>query len=137
MDMTDESLFKPKLPLPLEKAIQLRKDFGDKAIDVVREMYNFGSANNLREELMYLNSVEGELSFFDLNVFVRRMEKLGITVTFSLNSPWVYLDSVNNKKVKERKLANHGYTIGFRNKYFKFVDERGLFELIRRYCNEK
>lgn len=131
--MKKENPFKPVLPSPQEKAKQLKKDFGDRAIDVVREMYNFGSAHDMREELMYLNTVESELCFFDLNVFVRRMEKLGITLTFSLNSPWVYINEICGKKVKERRLANHGWTVGFRNKYFKFVDEKGLFELIRKY----
>ncbi len=125
--------FKPILSPPLEKAKQLKKEFGDKSIDVIREIYNFGSANDLREELMYLNSVEGELSFFDLNVFVRRLKKLGITIKVSANYPWIYLDSVNYIKVKELKDSEHAYVIGYRNKYFKFSDTKELFKLIRKY----
>jgi len=125
--------FKPKLPPPLEKAKRLKKQFGDKSIDVVREMYNFGSANNLREELMYLNSVEAELSYFDLNVFVARLKKLGITIKVSANFPWIYLDEICGKKVKEKKDSEHAYVIGYRNKYFKFSDTKELFKLMRKY----
>jgi len=127
------SLFKPILPPPLEKAKQLKKQFGNKSIDVVREIYNFGSANNLREELMYLNSVEAELSYFDLNVFVARLKKLNITIKVSANFPWLYLDEICGKKVKEKKGSEHGWVIGYRNKYFKFTDTKELFQLIKKY----
>ncbi len=125
--------FKPILPPPAEKAKQLKEKFGDKSIDVIREIYNFGSANNLREELMYLNSVEGELSFFDLTVFTRRLEKLGITIKVSANYPWMYIDEICGKRVKELKDSDHGWVVGYRNKYFKFSDTKKLFKLIRKY----
>lgn len=125
--------FKPILPPPVEKAKQLKKQFGDKSIDVIREIYNFGSANDLREELMYLNSVEGELAYFDLNVFTRRLEKLGITFKFSSNVPWIYVSEICGKKVKEKKDSEWGYVVGYRNKYFKFADTKELFKLIRKY----
>lgn len=125
--------FKYKMLTPLEKAKQLKEKFGDKSLDVVREIYNFGSANNLREELMYLNSVESELSFFDLNVFVARMKKLGITMKFSSSLPWVYLNEVNGKKVTEKHASEHGFCIGYKNNYFKFEYEKEMFNLIRKY----
>ena len=125
--------FKFKMLTPLEKAKQLKEKFGNKSLDVVREIYNFGSANNLREELMYLNSVESELSFFDLNVFVARMKKLGITMKFAMNSPWVYISEVNGRKVTEKHASEHGFVIGYRNNYFKFEYEKEMFNLIRKY----
>jgi len=130
--------FKPTLPSPLEKAKQLKEKFGNKAIDVVREIYNFGSANGMREELMYLNSVEAELSYFDLNVFVGRLKKLGVTIKVSGNFPWCYLSEINGKKVKEKKDSEWGWVIGYRNKYFKLTDDtKELFKLIRKYTDEK
>lgn len=128
-----ENFFKTTLPPPLEKAKQLKEKFGDKSLDVVREIYNFGSANSLREELMYLNSVESELSFFDLNVFVARMKKLGITLKFSSSIPWVYIDEICGKKVTEKYASEHGFVIGYRNQYFKFEYEKEMFNLIRKY----
>ena len=126
--------FKPILPSPLEKAKQLKEKFGDKSIDVIREIYQFGSANNMSEELMYLNSVESELSYFELNVFVGRLKKLGITINISGNFPWCYLAEINGKKVKEKKDSEYGWVIGYRNKYFKFTDDtKYLFKLIRKY----
>lgn len=125
--------FKITLPTPLEKAKQLKEKFGDKSLDVVREMYNFGSANGLREELMYLNSVESELSFFDLNVFVARMKKLGIDLKFAASYPWVYLLEINGKRVTEKHASEHGFCIGYRNNYFKFKYEKEMFKLIRKY----
>jgi hypothetical protein len=131
-----DSPFKITLPTPLEKAKQLKEKFGDKSLDVVREIYNFGSANGLREELLYLNSVESELTFFDLNVFVARMKKLEIIMKFAVNSPWVYVTEINNKKVTEQYASEHGFCIGYRNNYFKFEYEKEMFNLIRKYCNE-
>lgn len=125
--------FKITLPPPLEKAKQLKEKFGDKSLDVVREIYNFGSVNGLREELTYLNSVESQLSFFDLNVFVARMKKLGITVKFAVNSPWVYVTEICGKRVEEKYASEHGFVIGYRNQYFKFEYEKEMFNLIRKY----
>ena len=125
--------FKYVVLTPLEKAKQLKEKFGDKSLDVVREMYNFGSVNGLREELTYLNSVESQLSFFDLNVFVARMKKLGITLKFSSSIPLVYISEVNGKKVTEKYASEHGFCIGYRNKYFKFEYEKEMFKLIRKY----
>ena len=125
--------FKFKMLTPLEKAKQLKEKFGDKSIDVVREIYQYGSVNGLREELTYLNSVESELTFFDLNVFVARMKKLSITMKFSSSIPWVYLNEVNGKKVTEKHASEHGFCIGYRNHYFKFEYEKEMFKLIRKY----
>ena len=125
--------FKITLPTPLEKAKQLKEKFGDKSLDVVREIYQYGSIVGLREELMYLNSVESELTFFDLNVFVARMKKLGITMKFAVNSPWCYVTEICGKKVTEKHASEHGFCIGYRNHYFKFEYEKEMFKLIRKY----
>lgn len=132
-----ENPFKSELLPPEEKAVELKKLFGDKAIDVIKEIYKFGSANNLREELMYLNFVETEIAYFDINVFIRRMKKLGIEVKFTANLPWVYASEICGKKVKEQKDSEWGYVVGYRNKVFKFVDTKELFNLIRKYNDNR
>jgi len=48
-----------------------------------------------------------------LTTFVDRMTKLGIDVKLAGNYPWVYIDSINGKKVKEKFEGNHGFTIAF------------------------
>lgn len=42
--------------------------------------------------------------------FINRLKKIGIEVTLVRNVPWVYLDTVNGKKVKGTYLGNHGFT---------------------------
>lgn len=46
--------------------------------------------------------------------FHDRLAKIGITVTMFGNYPWVYLDTVNGKRVKGRLHGNHGFTIFFK-----------------------
>lgn len=70
-----------------------------------------------------------------LQKLVYRLDKLGIKVEFSGNYPWVYLDSVNGVRVKERFKANHGFTAMFtpvrvgEDPYFP--DLKKLFSKIR------
>ena len=42
--------------------------------------------------------------------FIRRMDKIGIDIGLVGNYPWIYLDTVNGKKVKGTFMANHGFT---------------------------
>lgn len=46
--------------------------------------------------------------------FVNRLKKIGVEVTLTGNYPWVYLDTVNGKKVQGRFEANHGFTCFWR-----------------------
>ena len=72
-----------------------------------------------------------------LNILGARLAKLEIEVEFVLNYPWVYLDSINGIKVKERHFSKHGYTIAFfpikLGEKLKFVNPAGMFKLIRKY----
>ncbi len=43
--------------------------------------------------------------------FANRLKKIGIIIELLGNFPWVYLDSVNGIKVKERYKADHGFTV--------------------------
>ena len=73
----------------------------------------------------------------NLTIFVERLKKIGIEVTMIGNYPWVYLDTVNGKKVKERFQGNHGFTIAFlpirKTQELGFTDIKEIFKIIRQY----
>ena len=74
-----------------------------------------------------------------LDVFVKRMEKLGIEVKLVGNYPWIYIDEVNGKEIEEEDYfyGNHGFTIAFLpvryGQPMEFTDIGKIFELIRNY----
>lgn len=76
-----------------------------------------------------------------LKVFIERMQKLGIEVKLSGNYPWIYIDEINGKRVKEEDyyLGNHGFTIAFSfsksksDKQMDFTDINRVIQLIRKY----
>jgi hypothetical protein len=45
--------------------------------------------------------------------FVNRLAKIGIKVELFGNYPWIYLDTVNGKKVKDKFQGDHGFTVFF------------------------
>lgn len=67
--------------------------------------------------------------------FVRRLKKIGVEVRLVGNFPWVYLDSVNGKRVREKFYGEHGFTAFFipvSNKLpVKFSDRREVFKKVR------
>ena len=73
-----------------------------------------------------------------LDVFMKRMGKLGIKIELSANYPWVYINKINGKIVKETFLGNHGFTIAFlpirEEQNTKLTDIGVIFSLIRKYC---
>lgn len=74
-----------------------------------------------------------------LTRFQNRLKKIGIDVILSANYPWIYIDTINNKRVSEKFLANHGFTVAFLStKYedkdkIKYPNLREVFKLIRTY----
>ena len=72
-----------------------------------------------------------------IKIFHDRLKKIGITVELAGNFPWIYLDKVNGKKVTERFLGNHGFTIAFyptkKDQKLKFTDIAEIFKVIRKY----
>lgn len=64
-----------------------------------------------------------------------RLKKLGIDVVFAYNAPWVYLESVNGKKVTDTFRADHGFTAfmlsGNNPTSVKFTCRRTVFNKIR------
>lgn len=45
----------------------------------------------------------------NLNIFINRLKKIGITVELIGNYPWIYLDKVNSIKVEGKFEGNHGF----------------------------
>lgn len=74
-----------------------------------------------------------------LTIFVDRMEKIGVKVELGGNFPWIYIDSINGKRVKEEDfyLGNHGFTIAFLpirpKQELEFTDIEKIFKLVRKY----
>lgn len=74
-----------------------------------------------------------------LDVFRKRMLKLGIELEMWSNYPWIYIDKVNGNKIKHEDYfhGNHGFTIGFHptkpDQEFDFTDISRIFKLIKKY----
>jgi DNA-dependent RNA polymerase auxiliary subunit epsilon len=72
-----------------------------------------------------------------IQIFKNRLNKIGIEINLTGNFPWIYLDTVNGNKVKEKFMANHGFTIAFlplkSDKQLEFTDIKEIFNIIRKY----
>lgn len=72
-----------------------------------------------------------------LTIFINRMKKLNIDIGLAKNVPWIYIDSINGKRVKETFEGEHGFTIAFIpvrvGLETQFTDEKEIFKLIREY----
>jgi len=72
-----------------------------------------------------------------LDTLVNRLRKINIDIKLISNVPWIYLDTVNENKVKEIFRAEHGFTIGFLpvriDRDFVFTDLSEIFKIIRKY----
>lgn len=75
--------------------------------------------------------------------FIERLKKIGIEVELTSNVPWVYLESVNGNKVKEKQFSDHKFTIflgpvsvetpkGIVRTY-RIVEPKNTFKIIRKY----
>jgi hypothetical protein len=75
-----------------------------------------------------------------LTVFVDRMKRIGIDIELFSNIPWIYINSINGKRVTETFEANHGFTIAFlpvrADQELAFTDITEIFKLIRKYVTE-
>jgi len=73
-----------------------------------------------------------------LTVFVNRLQKLGVDIKLLGNYPWIYIDTINGKKVTEKFEGNHGFTIAFLpvrwGQELHFTDISEIFKLLRKYC---
>lgn len=81
-----------------------------------------------RESIVQMNKIK---------VFGDRMKRLGIDITLAGNFPWIYIDTINGKRVKEKFHAEHGFTIAFlpirEEQKLEFTDIGEIFKLIRKY----
>jgi len=72
-----------------------------------------------------------------LNTFISRMKKLDIDVKLTGNYPWIYIDTINGKRVTERFLGNHGFTIAFLplkpEDKLELTDIKEIMNVIRKY----
>ena len=68
------------------------------------------------------------------------MNRIGIDIKLAGNYPWIYINSINSKRVTETFEANHGFTIAFlpikNDKEIEFTDITEIFKLIRKYVTE-
>jgi len=71
-----------------------------------------------------------------LDILIRRLKNIGIEITLNGNWPWVYIDTINGKKVTERFASDHGFVIGFLNQDFDFTYSAETFKLIRKYVGK-
>jgi len=78
--------------------------------------------------------------FNSLDAFVRRLEKIGIDIKMAGNFPWIYIDTINGKKVTEKFQGNHGFTVAFlpirHDQKMKFTDITEIFKLLRKYTRD-
>jgi len=75
-----------------------------------------------------------------IDVFIRRLNRIGIDIVVSINSPWVYLDYVNGKRVTGKYLSSYKFTLALmpvrKDGQIAFVDTKKIFGLIRKMINE-
>ena len=66
-----------------------------------------------------------------------RLSKIGVEIELGGNYPWVYLEKINGKKVKEKRHSDHYFTIGFlgiKKQSKPYLSEQNeVFKLIRKY----
>lgn len=69
----------------------------------------------------------------------RRLWRMGISVEFMMNIPWIYLTKINGDSVTEKFHSEHGFTIGYypvrAGEVVKLIETRVIFDLIRKYTN--
>ncbi len=72
-----------------------------------------------------------------ISIFYKRLKKVGIEIEMFGNYPWIYLDKVNGKKVKEKQWSDHGFTLAMSpirpGQQLEFHDIANTFKVIRRY----
>lgn len=72
-----------------------------------------------------------------LDKFYNRLKNIGIDITIAANYPWMYLNTVNGKKVTEKFKSEHGFVVGYApirmGAEFKFEDTSELFKVLRKY----
>ena len=75
----------------------------------------------------------------EIEIFVNRLNKIGIEVELVANIPWIYLNKVNGNVVQDEDYnANYGYTVAWypvrlgEEPHLDY-DLKRTFEVIRKY----
>ena len=72
-----------------------------------------------------------------ISVLVKRLAKLNITVEFTSNIPWIYLNKVNGNKVTTKLDSDYGFTAFWypikTNREIKVNSITKLFKEIRKH----
>lgn len=70
-------------------------------------------------------------------IFLKRMKKIGVELELGCNYPWIYIDTINGKRVTELFRAEHGFTLAFMpirlGQELEFTDIKEIFKLIKKY----
>lgn len=77
----------------------------------------------------------------ELEIFIRRLNRIGIKIELIGNVPWIYLHKVNGNVVKREDFynANHGYCVAWypvrsgEKVHLNWHDIKKTFKLIRKY----
>ena len=73
----------------------------------------------------------------ELDVLKRRLKKIGISISYMGNYPWIYVHEINGELVTERHASEYGFTIGYLpirfGQHLTFTDLSVIFKLIRKY----
>lgn len=72
-----------------------------------------------------------------LDIFIRRLRKIGVEVKLAANWPYIYLSEINGKKVTERLNASHGFNVAWltMKEGVKFDEIEETFKLLRKYAD--
>ena len=74
-----------------------------------------------------------------IQILKRRLKKLNIHIDLNGNYPHIYLTHINDYPVREKRLSEHGWVIGYMptgDKPMVIVGVSDLFNLIREYTSE-
>lgn len=65
----------------------------------------------------------------------RRLLAINIDTAYIGNYPWIYLDTVNKKRVTEKYMAEHGFTVAtvLIDGKVQLTDTKKIFQIIRKY----
>ena len=79
-----------------------------------------------------------QLSKDKLIKFINRLDRININVVLVSNYPWIYLDSINGKRIMDKFMSDYGFTIMFLPTRLdsppaEFTDIKEIFKLIRKY----
>src|SRR5690606_19393714 len=79
--------------------------------------------------------------WYPIKSLQNKLEKIGIYIEIANNVPWIYIESVNGVKIKERFHGNHGFTAFYypvrNSRVSHFTDIKYVFTKIRQMVEGK